>query len=118
MGRDRKKYKVIFLGPAAKDFTLVDKLVKNLQTHFRLSAQNVTKMMRLAPITVKSGIEMPEAQKYKAALENIGGDVRIEPTQDSKGERTKTKTLEASNPWNKEAQRIPIKWGPKFDGLT
>ena len=113
MGRDRKKYKVIFLGPAAKDFTLVDRLVKNLQTHFRLSAQNVTKMMRLAPITVKSGIEMTEAQKYKAALENIGGDVRIEPTQDSKGQRTKTKTPEESNPWGKEAQKIPIKWGSR-----
>ncbi len=79
MEQNRGKYTVIFLGPASKNFNLVDKLVKNLQVYFRLSAQNVTKMMRLAPITVKNGINLKEAQRYKMLLEEIGANVRIEP---------------------------------------
>ncbi|MBW2040087.1 MAG: hypothetical protein JRI46_10955 [Deltaproteobacteria bacterium] len=79
MGQNEQKYKVIFLGPAAKNFGLVDKLVNNLQAYFQLSAQNVTKMMRLAPITVKNGIDLKKAQRYKTVLEDIGAKVRIEP---------------------------------------
>ncbi len=79
MGQDERRYRVIFLGPAARDFGLVDKLVKNLQMYLRLSAQNVTKMMGLAPITVKKGIDLKEAQKYKKVLDEIGAKVRIEP---------------------------------------
>ncbi len=79
MVQEEERYRVIFLGPAAKDFGLVDKLVRNLRIYFRLSAQNVTKMMRLAPITVKNGINLKEAQRYKTVLEEIGAKVKIEP---------------------------------------
>ncbi|OGP52538.1 MAG: hypothetical protein A2Y65_02275 [Deltaproteobacteria bacterium RBG_13_52_11] len=85
VGRDRimadneAKYKVIFEGAAAKDFSLVDKLAKNLQNHCHLSSQVVTKMMRLAPLTVKNGIDLKEAQRYQRALEEMGAKVKIEP---------------------------------------
>jgi hypothetical protein len=73
------KYRVIFVGPAFKDFSLVDQLVKNLQDHCNLSSQVVTKMMRLAPLTVKNGVDLREAERYKRALEEMGARVEIEP---------------------------------------
>lgn len=85
-GHGEEKFKVIFMGPAANDFGLVDKLVKNLQVYFRLSAQNVTKMMRLSPLTVKNGIDLKEAERYKTVLEEIGAKVRIEPMDDAGAE--------------------------------
>jgi hypothetical protein len=84
MEQNEKKYKVIFFGPANKDFGLVDKLVKNLQVYFGISAQNVTKMIRLAPITVKNGINLREANRYKDVLEEIGAKVGIEPISEEK----------------------------------
>ena len=90
--KDEKKYKVVFLGPAARDFGLVDKLVKNLQTYFGISAQNVTKMIRLAPLTVKNGINLREANRYKDVLEEIGAKVGIEPISEEK-HRAKTARL-------------------------
>jgi Ribosomal protein L7/L12 C-terminal domain len=79
MGNGEAKYRVIFLGPAFKDFGLVDQLVKNLQDHCNLSMQVVTKMMRLAPLTVKNGVDLREAERYKRALEGMGARVEIEP---------------------------------------
>jgi hypothetical protein len=73
------KYRVIFMGPALKDFGVVDQLVKNLQNHCNLSTQVVTKMMRLAPLTVKNGVDLQEAERYKRALEGMGARVEIEP---------------------------------------
>ena len=68
MENGEAKYRVIFMGPAIKDFGLVDQLVRTLQDHCNLSAQVVTKMMRLAPITVKNGGDLQEAERYKKAL--------------------------------------------------
>ena len=79
MEQDGQKYRVIFMGAAVKDFGLVDKLAKNLQDHCNISAQVVTKMMRLAPITVKNGVDLQEAERYKRALEGMGAKVSIEP---------------------------------------
>ena len=79
MGNGEAKYRVIFLGPAFKDFSLVDQLVKNLQDHCNLSSQVVTKMMRLAPLTVKNCIDLHEAERYKHALEGMGARAEIEP---------------------------------------
>jgi hypothetical protein len=79
MANGEAKYRVIFLGPAFKDFSLVDQLVKNLQDHCNLSMQVVTKMMRLAPLTVKNGVDLREAERYKRALEGMGARVEIEP---------------------------------------
>ena len=79
MEQDGQKYRVIFMGAAVKDFALVDKLAKNLQDHCNLSTQVVTKMMRLAPITVKNGVDLQEAERYKRALEGMGAKVTIEP---------------------------------------
>jgi ribosomal protein L7/L12 len=79
MDQDGQKYRVIFMGAAVKDFGLVDKLAKNLQDHCNISSQVVTKMMRLAPITVKNGIDLQEAERYKRALEGMGAKVSIEP---------------------------------------
>lgn len=79
MADDKEKYKVIFEGAAAKDFSLVDNLAKSLQNHCHLSSKVVTKMMRLAPLTVKNGIDLQEAQRYQRALEEMGAKVRIEP---------------------------------------
>lgn len=74
-----ERYKVIFEGAATKDFGLVSQLTKNLQNHCHLSSQVVTKMMRLAPLTVKNGVDLREAQRYQRALEGMGAKVRIEP---------------------------------------
>ena len=79
MGNGEQKYRVIFMGAAVKDFGLVDKLVQNLQNHCNLSSQVVTKMMRLAPLTVKNGVDRQEAERYKRALEGMGAKVAIEP---------------------------------------
>lgn len=79
MRTSEAKYRVIFLGPALKDFGLVDQLVKNLQDHCNLSSQVVTKMLRLAPLTVKNGVDLREAERYKRALEGMGARVEIEP---------------------------------------
>ncbi len=79
MANGEAKYRVIFLGPAVKDFGLVDQLVKNLQDHCNLSMQVVTKMMRLAPLTVKNCTDLREAERYKRALEGMGAKVEIEP---------------------------------------
>ena len=79
MARADIRYQVIFLGPMAKDFGLVDKLVDKLQNHCNLSSRVVTKMMQLAPITVKNGIDLQEAQKYQKVLEEMGAKVKIEP---------------------------------------
>jgi hypothetical protein len=78
MSDNNRKYKVIFEGAAARDLRLVDKLAKNLQNHCHLSPQVVTKMMRLAPLTVKNGVDLGEAQRYQRALEGMGAKVRIE----------------------------------------
>lgn len=78
MANNEGKYKVIFEGSAAKDFNVVNKLTKNLQNHCNLSANVVTKMMRLAPLTVKNGIDLGEARRYQLALEKMGAKVRIE----------------------------------------
>ena len=79
MANAEAKYRVIFLGPAVKDFGLVDQLVKNLQDHCNLSLQVVTKMMRLAPLTVKYCVDLSDAERYKRALEGMGAKVEIEP---------------------------------------
>lgn len=75
------------MGPAVKDFGLVDQLVQNLQDHCNLSSQVVTKMMRLAPLTVKHGVDLHEAERYKKALEGMGARVEIEP-MDGNGVQT------------------------------
>ena len=79
MAEGETKYRVVFMGAATKDFGLVDKLVNNLQNHCHLSSQVVTKMMRLAPLTVKNGVDLQEAERYKRALEGMGAKVEIEP---------------------------------------
>ena len=79
MGNGEARYRVIFMGPAVKDFGLVDQLVHNLQDHCNLSSQVVTKMMRLAPLTVKHDVDLQEAERYKKALEGMGARVEIEP---------------------------------------
>ena len=79
MEENGQKYRVIFMGAAVKDFGLVDHLAKNLQAHCNISAQVVTKMMRLAPLTVKQGVDLQEAERYKKALEGMGAKVMIEP---------------------------------------
>ena len=85
-----ERYKVIFLGAATKDFGLVSQLTKNLQNHCHLSSQVVTKMMRLAPLTVKNGVDLKEAQRYQRALEGMGAKVRIEPINEDKAQAKKT----------------------------
>ena len=79
MEENGQKYRVIFMGAAIKDFGLVDKLAQNLQNHCNISAQAVTKMLRLAPLTVKQGVDLQEAERYKKALEAMGAKVTIEP---------------------------------------
>lgn len=78
MADNEGKYKVIFEGAATKDFNVVDKLTKNLQNHCNLTAQSVSRMMRLAPLTVKNGVDLKEARRYQLALENMGARIRIE----------------------------------------
>ena len=89
MADDEAKYRVIFKGAATKEFGLVDKLVDNLQNHCHITAQAVTKMMRLAPITVKNGVDLQEAERYKRALEGMGAKVEIELI-DGAGAKTAT----------------------------
>ena len=73
-----ERYKVVFEGAATKDFGVVGQLTRNLQNQCHLTTQAVTKMMRLAPLTVKNGVELQEAQRYQRALEAMGAKVRIE----------------------------------------
>jgi hypothetical protein len=79
MEENGQKYRVIFMGAAVKDFGLVDRLAKNLQSHCNISAQVVTKMLRLAPLTVRHGVDLQEAERYKRVLEGMGAKVMIEP---------------------------------------
>jgi hypothetical protein len=73
-----ERYKVIFEGAATKDFGVVGQLTRSLQNQCHLTTQAVTKMMRLAPLTVKNGVDLKEAQRYQRALEGMGAKVRIE----------------------------------------
>ena len=92
MEENGQKYRVIFMGAAVKDFGLVDRLAKNLQNHCNISSQVVTKMMRLAPLTVKNDVDLQEAERYKKVLEGMGARVEIEP-MDGGGAQTTSAPL-------------------------
>lgn len=75
------RYKVIFLGPAQNTIEYVNRVAEGLQERFNLSADAVTKMMRLAPVAIKKEVALSEAQRYQGALEAIGAKIKLEPME-------------------------------------
>jgi len=72
-------YTVILVGAAHDDIGSISKVKEGLRERFKLSSEVAEHMVDSAPITVKKQITLPEAQRYREALEGIGAAVRIEP---------------------------------------
>jgi len=76
---EAQQYNVIFLGPDHRSEESVNRLKEELKNRFQLSDAAVTKMLRLAPVTVKKGLSVSEAARYQEALEAIGASIEVEP---------------------------------------
>jgi len=76
------RYKVTFLGPVQNDLANVNKLAEGLKDRFKLSDEAITKMMKMAPVAIKAGATLSEAEKYKDILEAIGARVQVEPIEE------------------------------------
>jgi len=74
-----KRYRVVFLGAAKRDFKEVDRLVANLQKIFGLSPHVVAYLMRMVPVTIKKDASLETAMRYKEVFEALGGRVSVEP---------------------------------------
>jgi hypothetical protein len=118
------RYKVTFFGPVYNDIANVNKLVEGLKDRFKLTDEVVTKMMRMAPVAIKSGTTLSEAQRYQAVLEAIGAKVQVEPIEEVSEELQQTEkspppsveagteqqaTEESTSPLDREPQVIPVK---------
>jgi len=75
------RYKVTFLGPVQNDLPTVNKLAGGLKDRFKLSDEAVTRMMKRAPVAIKAGVTLSEAEKYKKTLEALGAKVQVEPIE-------------------------------------
>ncbi|MBN1253909.1 MAG: YIP1 family protein [Deltaproteobacteria bacterium] len=103
------RYKVVFLGPVQNDLATVNKLVQGLKDRFKLSAEGITSMMKMAPVAIKTGATLSEAERYKEILETIGAKVQIEPTSEQPQEETQQTEkspppMEAGTPQSEEQQ--------------
>jgi hypothetical protein len=102
------RYKVTFFGPVHNDIANVNKLVEGLKDRFKLTDEAVTKMMRMAPVAIKSGTTLSEAQRYQEVLEAMGAKVQVEPIEEVQEEPQQT-TEESTSPIDREPQVIPVK---------
>lgn len=73
------RYKVTFLGPVKNDLSTVSTLAAGLKDRFKLDDEAVTRMMKMVPVVIKKGATESEAQKYKQAIEAIGGKIQVDP---------------------------------------
>jgi hypothetical protein len=101
------RYKVTFLGPVKNDLANVNKLAEGLKDRFKLSDEAVTRMMRMAPVAIKSGATLSEAQRYQKVLEAIGAKVQVEPIEEVQEEPQQTE--DSTSPLDREPQVIPVK---------
>ena len=103
------RYKVTFLGPVQNDLANVNKLAEGLKDRFKLSDEAVTKMMRMAPVAIKAGATLSEAEKYKEILEAIGAKVQVEVEPVEEMQEEPQPTEESPPPLDREPQTIPVK---------
>jgi outer membrane biosynthesis protein TonB len=101
------RYKVTFLGPVRNDLTTVNKLAEGLKERFKLSDEAVTRMMKMAPVAIKSGATLSEAHRYKEVLETLGGKVQVEPIEELEEEPQQTEESTPSS--DQEPQAAPDK---------
>jgi hypothetical protein len=66
----------------------VNKLAAGLKDRFKLDDEAVTKMMKMAPVAIKTGATLSEAERYKEILETIGAKVQIGPSSEQPQEET------------------------------
>ena len=85
------RYKVIFMGPADRTPSTLQVLKKGLRERFRLSAEEVERLVAMAPVRVKKEVGWEEAFRFKRALEELGAKVKVEPME---GELIDIKTEE------------------------
>ncbi len=71
-------YKVLFLGPASDDPQTLERLREGLKERFRLSEEEVERMLTSPPVRVKKGIGWDEAQRLRTLLESLGARVSVE----------------------------------------
>jgi hypothetical protein len=103
------RYKVTFLGPVQNDLPTVTKLAGGLKERFKLSDEAVTRMMKMAPVVIKTGATLSEAEKYKNILEALGAKVQVVPIESApeepqQTEQTPPPPAEAGTP-QKEGQQ-------------
>lgn len=106
------RYSITFLGPVQNDLEHVNKLVEGLKARFKLSDEAVTKMMRMAPVAIKKGATLAEAQQYKGALEAIGARIQVEPVEVELLEETAEQpqfTEQGPSSLDREPQVIAVK---------
>lgn len=76
---EEKLYNVVFLGPAQSDINRRHKLVEEMTNRFKLSNDYVKDMIEKAPITLKKGLTINEAERYRVVFESVGAQVIVEP---------------------------------------
>jgi hypothetical protein len=117
------RYSVVFLGPVQNDLATVNKLAAGLKDRFKLDDEAVTKMMRMAPVAIKAGATLSEAERYKQVLETIGAKIQVVPIETVPEEPQQTEKkpppVEAGtehqapeggpSPLDREPQVIPVK---------
>jgi hypothetical protein len=118
------RYKVSFLGPVQNDLPTVSKLAAGLKDRFKLSDEAVTRMMKRAPVAIKAGVTLAEAEKYKKTLEALGAKVQVEPIEAVPEEPQQTEerppppveagteqqaTEEGPAPLDREPEVIPVR---------
>ncbi|OGP54644.1 MAG: hypothetical protein A2Y65_03600 [Deltaproteobacteria bacterium RBG_13_52_11] len=103
------RYRVTFLGPVHNDIANVNKLAEGLRDRFKLSVEAITKVMKMAPVVIKKGATLSEAQRYKEALEAIGARVQLEPEPIEEARGQLQQTEGKPSPLEREPQIIPVK---------
>jgi hypothetical protein len=71
-----ESYKVIFVG--IKPGQLPSEAMTRLARLFRTEPDQIQMLLRSTPRTVKTGLSLDEARKYRAALDRAGAEIRIE----------------------------------------
>jgi hypothetical protein len=56
-------------------------LAGGLKDQFNLSDEAITRMMKMAPVAIKVGVTLSEAEKFKKTLEALGAKVQVDPIE-------------------------------------
>jgi hypothetical protein len=105
------RYKVVFLGPVQNDLATVNKVVQGLKDRFKLSEEAITSMMKMAPVAIKTGATLSEAQRYKQVLETFGAKIQVVPIEavleeSPQIEKSPPSPVEAETPQSEEQQAV------------